>query len=216
MQRLGVCVPVLMLLFCVGCQRAEPPVAVQPTPQRALPHRDGFKPIGGIEGENLSYDRSRLPAKVVGALGLEPGMRVADVGAGRGYLTFRIADAVGASGRVVATDVDSDAVETLKIRAEGQPRVSVRQVTEEDPGLAPGAFDLIVMSEVDHFLHDRVAFLKKMRAALAPGGRLAVTHTRALRPQLEAAAREAGFAVTSEFDELPDHYLLIFSPVVGP
>ncbi len=220
MQRLAFWV----LVLSFGCQRVDSSAAVKPPTvsmvaappaHRALPPRDGFKPIGGIEGENPSYDRSRLPAKVVGALGLVPGLRVADVGAGRGYLTFRIADAVGSSGRVVATDVDGDAVETLKIRAEGWPQVSVRQVSEADPGLEPGGYDLILMSEVDHFLHDRVGFLTKIRAALAPDGRLAVTHARALRPPLEAAARQAGFVVASEFGELPDHYLLIFTPVVG-
>ena len=222
MQRLGSLVLISMLALPLGCQRADPPAEVKPAAvvaapvvHRPLPRRDGFKPIGGIEGENPSYDRSRVPEKVVGALGLKPGLRVADVGAGRGYLTFRIADAVRPSGRVVATDVDEDAVETLKIRAEGRPEVSVRQTSEENPGLEAGAYDLILMSEVDHFLHDRVTFLIKLRAALAPGGRLAVTHARALRPPLEAAARQAGFAVASEFDELPDHYLLIFAPVVG-
>ncbi len=191
-----------------GCQRPAP----APPPALALPPRDTFKPIGGIEGENPSYDRQRTPEKIVGALGLKPGQRVADVGAGRGYLTFRLADAVGPSGHVIATDVDEDALATLKARAASRPEVTVRQAQPDAPGLEAGAYDLILMSEVDHFLADRVAFLKQLKPALAPGGRLAVTHTRQLRAPLEAAAKQAGFEVVTDFDGLSDHYLLIFTP----
>jgi 2-polyprenyl-3-methyl-5-hydroxy-6-metoxy-1,4-benzoquinol methylase len=177
-----------------------------------VPHHGGFKPIGGIEGNNPGYDASRAPAKVVAALGLTAGQRVADVGAGRGYLTLRLADAVGAKGRVVATDVDDDAIATLQERTKGRAQVSVRKTRPDDPMLEAGAYDLILLSEVDHFLHDRLAFLRKLKGALAPNGHLAVTHVRAMRPPLETAAREAGFVVASEYDGLPDHYLLIFAP----
>ncbi len=202
----------LLLLFVVSCKQS-PAANVPDASAPPEPSDHGFKAIGGIEGENPGFDRQREPGKIVAALGLKPGQRVADVGAGRGYLTFRLADAVGPSGHVLATDVDDDAVATLKLRAAARPEITVRQVQPDVPGLEPGAYDLILMSEVDHFLSDRVAFLRHLKTALAPGGRLAVTHTRALRAPLEAAAKEAGFAIQTDFDGLSDHYLLIFVSV---
>ncbi|MGC4079590.1 MAG: class I SAM-dependent methyltransferase [Rubrivivax sp.] len=209
----------LSILTIAACRPSETrPVSEEPAasavePPRSaptMPPRDPFKPIGGIEGENPAYDRSRRPAEIVAALDLKPGYKVADLGAGRGYLTFRLADAVGPHGRVVATDVDGDAVQTLLARAAGRTGVIVRRARPDDPGLEPSTYDLVLMSEVDHFLSDRVAYLAKVKGALAPGGRIAVTHARALRAPLEAAALEAGLSVVRDYDALPNHYLLVF------
>jgi ubiquinone/menaquinone biosynthesis C-methylase UbiE len=159
-------------------------------------------------------DRFRQPGRVIAAFGLAPGQRVADVGAGRGYLTFRIADAVGPTGRVVATDIDERALATLRARAAGRPEVVVRKVAPDDPGLEPAAFDRVVLSAVDQYLADREAYLRKLRAALAPGGRLAVVNRRSFRAPLLEAAGRAGFVVVSQVDDLPVDYLVVLAP--GP
>ncbi len=195
-----------------GGPAAAPPAEATRAPSEA---RGGFKAIGGVEGESPAYDRSRQPAHVVAALGLRPGQRVADLGAGLGYLTFRLAEAVGPAGRVVATDVDDDAVRELRARAAPVAAIEVRKAAPDDPGLEPGAYDLVLMSEVDHFLADRVAFLTKLRPALAPGGRVAVTHVRALKAPLVEAAERAGYAVVDGFDGLPDHYLVFLQPLAS-
>jgi ubiquinone/menaquinone biosynthesis C-methylase UbiE len=157
-----------------------------------------------------AFDRYRQPERVIAALGLELGRRVADVGAGRGYLTFRLAAAVGPKGRVVATDIDDAALDAL--RAHHADNVVVRKVAPDDPGLEAGSFDLIFLSEVDQYLPERVAYLRKLRAALAPGGRLAVTNRRGFRPALLTAADEAGYAVVGEITDLPNHFLVILRP----
>lgn len=160
--------------------------------------------------DRANRDRFRQPERVIAALGLAPGARVADVGAGRGYLTFRLARAVGPSGRVVATDIDERALDALR-RGAG-PQVVVRRVQPDDPGLEAGGFDLVLLSEVDHSLRDRVDYLRRLRPALAPGGRLAVTNRRAFRaPLLEAAAR-AGYTVVGEVTDLPSHFLVFLRP----
>jgi ubiquinone/menaquinone biosynthesis C-methylase UbiE len=148
---------------------------------------------------------------VVAALGLSKGQRVADVGAGRGYLTFRLADAVGPTGRVVATDIDDAALAALRAHP-SRANVVVRKVARDDPGLEPSAYDLILLSEVDHYLADRVDFLRKLRPALAAGGRLAVTNRRAFRAPVLAAAARAGYAVGAEVADLPAHFLIFLAP----
>ncbi|WP_224243151.1 class I SAM-dependent methyltransferase [Hyalangium gracile] len=168
--------------------------------------------VGGVEGVNPTYDRSRQPAKFVAELKIAPGQRIADVGAGLGYFTVRLSDAVGPTGQVVATDINDEVLSRLRARVSDRKNVVVRKVPPDDPGLEEGTYDLIILSEVDHFLADRVAYLTKLRSALAPNGRLAVTHVRAMRPPLVAAAQSAGYAVVSEYDGLPDHYLLFLQP----
>jgi SAM-dependent methyltransferase len=157
-------------------------------------------------------DRLRQPERILAALALAPGQRVADVGAGSGYLTFRLADAVGASGRVVATDIDEGALAALRAHRPARANVVVRQVAPDDPGLEPASFDLVLLSEVDHYLPDRVVYLRKLRAALAPGGRIAVTNRRSFRALLIAAAERAGYAVAGEARDLPAHFLVFLRP----
>ncbi|MBL8949704.1 MAG: methyltransferase [Myxococcaceae bacterium] len=171
----------------------------------------GFKAIGGLEGENPGLDAQVDPAGLVKQLALEAGQRVADIGARRGYYVRRFSDAVGPDGSVVVTDVDDDALAALAAQAAGRKNVQVRRAAPDVSGLEDGTYDLVFMSGVDHFLHDRVAYLTALKRALKPGGRIAVTHTQALKAPLAQAAREAGLVVIGGEDR-PDFYLLIFRP----
>ncbi len=173
---------------------------------------DGMRAIGAVEGRNASYDEQRQPARVVAALQLREGWRVADVGAGLGYFEPRLSAAVGPSGMVVATDVDPVALQGLCASTADLTNVDVRRTPLEDPQLEPGTYDLILLSEVDHFLHDRVGYLRKLASALAPDGTLAVTHARAMKEPLLAATTAAGLHVVREVDDLPDHYLVFVRP----
>jgi predicted methyltransferase len=157
-------------------------------------------------------DRFRRPDRVVAALGLAKGQRVADVGAGRGYLTFRLAEAVGPTGRVVATDIDDAALGALRAHKPAPGNIVARRVSPDDPGLEAGAYDLVLLSEVDHYLPDRVAYLRKLHAALAPGGRIAVTNRRAFRTLVLDAAERAGYALAGEVTDLPVHFLVFLKP----
>ncbi|RKH27017.1 class I SAM-dependent methyltransferase [Corallococcus praedator] len=193
-----------------GARQDVPPAAAQAATPEAPAELHG---VGGVEGVDPAYDQSRQPSRFVAALGLSPGQRIADVGAGLGYFTLRLSDAVGPTGRVVATDINDEALKQLRQRVFGRKNVEVRKVTPDTPGLEPGTYDVILLAEVDHFLPDRVAFLESLRPALTPNGRIAVTHLRAMRPPLVAAAQAAGYAVVSEFNDLPVHYLLFLQPV---
>jgi cyclopropane fatty-acyl-phospholipid synthase-like methyltransferase len=152
---------------------------------------------------HAGYEAYRQPERLVQALAIAPGQRVADVGAGRGFLTGRLAVAVGARGQVVATDIDPAALAAIPHAA----NVETRLVRADDPGLEHGAYDRILVAEVDHYLADRVAWLRKLAPALAPGGFIAVTNRVTYRTAMREAATQAGLRVTEVPAELPAHFL---------
>ncbi len=147
------------------------------------------------------------------ALHIMPGAVVADVGAGGGYLTHRLAAAAGPNGRVVATDIDGSSLQRIGASAPGEAPITTRTVAPDAPNLEPGRYDLILLSEVDQLLADREAYLRLLVPALKPGtGRVAVSNRRVHRAALLAAAERAGLALRSEYDVLPAHFLIEVAP----
>ena len=133
---------------------------------------------------------------------------MADVGAGRGFLTTRLAAAVGAGGHVVATDIDGVALAAIPRTANLETRV----VQAGDPGLEPGAYDRILVAEVDHYLADRTDYLRRLGRALKPGGFIAVTNRLSYRVPLVAAAAAAGLRVTDLSPAPPVHFFVKLEP----
>ncbi|MDB4968049.1 MAG: hypothetical protein JWN44_3738 [Myxococcales bacterium] len=158
----------------------------------------------GVDREAAQYEAYRQPQKIVAALRLAPGQRVADVGAGRGFLTTRLAAAVSPGGHVVATDVDAAALAAIP-RANG---VETRVVAAADPGLEPAAYDRILVADTDHYFDDRAAWLRRAAVALKPAGFIAVTNRVTHRAALVAAAEAAGLRVTEEPVALPAHFFV--------
>ncbi len=113
---------------------------------------------------------------MVAALELEPGTRIADLGAGGGYFTFRFSDAVGDGGSVLALDVDPDLTDYVRERAarEGRGNVTSVLVGPDDPGLQASSVDVIFLSNVYHHLEDRTEYFAGLRGALAEGGRVVI------------------------------------------
>jgi predicted methyltransferase len=159
-------------LLGLGCSRA--PTAPSSTESKAsLAATSAQAPESEARPQ---VDRYRRPDVVMAALALRPGMVVADVGAGAGYFTLRIARAVGAEGHVVATEINRGALGELERRARGAglAQVETRVVEPAVPGLEAGRYDLIFLAEVDQLLADRTAFFAALLPALKPGGRLVV------------------------------------------
>jgi ubiquinone/menaquinone biosynthesis C-methylase UbiE len=150
-------------------------------------------------------DALRRPEELIAALGITPGQTVADVGAGDGYLTWRLAREVGPDGHVVATDVDPRALARLSGRA---PGVETRLTGARDPGLEDGRYDLILLAQVDHLLADRAEFLARLARALRPGGRIAVANRRPYLAPLVDAATRAGLTSREVGVELPAQHLV--------
>ena len=160
----------------------------------------------------VDQDRYRRPDDLVAALHFAPGATVADVGAGGGYLTHRLAARAGTRGRVVATDVDGDALGRIGAPAAGEAPIETRRVAPDQPGLEAGAYNLILLSEVDHLLGDRAAYFTKLAHALAPGGRIAIINRRVHRAAALAAAERAGLTTASEYTQLPTDFLVEVKP----
>jgi predicted methyltransferase len=169
--------------------------------------------------EGFGRDRWQQPDRVVADLALAPGARVADLGAGGGYFTFRLARAVGPSGVVYAADVDPDMVEYLAEQAakQGQGNIHPVLAATADPRL-PERVNLVFTSNTYHHLERRVVYFGALRErALAPGGRVAIVE---FRPEVtsHATAREtieqemtaAGFRLEKSFDYLERQHFLVF------
>ena len=126
--------------------------------------------------EGFRRDAWQKPDEVVAALGIEPGDQVADIGAGGGYFTFRLADAVGEAGRVYAVDVDDDMIGYLRERVadEGHPQVEVVRGEYGDPLLPDGRIDLVFSCDTYHHLEGRTQYFSDLRADLAPGAQVAI------------------------------------------
>ncbi|RUL88557.1 class I SAM-dependent methyltransferase [Tautonia sociabilis] len=186
-------------------------------------------------GANWLMRPSRIeeerPDEMLDALGIEPGMIVADVGAGVGYHSLKMADRVGPEGVVYATDVQPQMLRMLQQRARRAGVSNVRPVlvTQEDPGLPEGEIDLILMVDVYHEVSDPEATLRGLRSALKPGGRLVLVEFRAEDPtvpikpehkmtveQARAEIEPQGFRLKEVLDFLPWQHIIIFEkPAAG-
>ncbi len=117
-------------------------------------------------------DEWQQPAHVVELLQLEPGMTVADLGAGTGYFVPHLSSAVGESGHVLALDTEPAMVEHMRRRFEeaGLENAEARVVEPGDPGLSPSSVDRILVVDTWHHIEDRPDYAGRLRSALRPGG----------------------------------------------
>ena len=178
----------------------------------------------GYEPEDR--DAWQKPGAVIAALAIEPGQRVADIGSGGGYFSFRLAEAVGPEGRVYAVDIDDGLLAYVAEQARRRGLDAIRTVRAEpdDPKL-PEPVDLVFVSNTYHHLDDRPEYFGRLRAKLRPGGRVAlVEYTgesgfftglfghHSDRELIEREMREAGYALEAAHDFLPRQHFLIFAP----
>jgi ubiquinone/menaquinone biosynthesis C-methylase UbiE len=134
--------------------------------------------------ERPEREREERTEHLLGMLRVEPGMTVADIGAGSGYFTRRLARLVGDGGRVMATDIQPEMLEILDrgLLAEGIENVGMVLGRVDDAGLAPSSVDLILLVDVYHEFDHPWEMLRSMRRALRPGGRVALVEYRANDP----------------------------------
>jgi len=176
--------------------------------------------------DDPARDAWQKPDEVVAAMAIAPGMTAVDLGAGTGYFEGRLSAAVGASGKVIATDLEPNLVAHMRARAEreGWANVEVRQVTAADPGLAAGEADRILIVDVWHHVEgDRGAFARSLATALRPGGTITVVdftleaeqgparHHRLSPEAMIAELTAGGLRAEVVAETLPDHYIVVAS-----
>lgn len=175
----------------------------------------GPGPEGRGDGDRAAWQQ---PGRVVGSLGIRQGDIIADLGSGEGYFTFRLAGATGPSGRVYAVDVDGSALGVIRREAmrRGCANVATIRSGEKDPRLPRGGVDLIFFCNAYHCVTDRADFLRRLRSALRPGGRVAILDFRGRGEHAmpEATIRremlDAGFRLERSFDYLEKQSFQIF------
>lgn len=159
----------------VSCDVAEEdrPVTSQDFPR-------AYRPVSDLSGNAFSTEQVRDDRNeaetVMDQAAITEGMTVADIGAGEGYYTVRLAERVGEDGRVLAQDIDDAVLRRLgsRVERERHDNVSVARGGIDDPGLPAGSFDRIFMVHMYHEITEPYAFIWRMRPALREGGQVIV------------------------------------------
>jgi predicted methyltransferase len=198
---------------------ASSPVFAQQPHGRLFPPQD----LGLLEGPDR--DAWQKPEQIMDALAIADGSSVADIGAGAGWFTIRLARRVGPRGTVYAQDVQRQMLEAIRRRVarEGLRNVDTRLGQGSDPNLPQHALDAVLVVDVYPEVDDRVAFLRNLTEALKPNGRLGIVNfmpgrggpgpvgeegVRVDASVVEADAKAAGLRVLARAD-LPYQYLLV-------
>ena len=167
----------LAVLFALAaCQQAED--TSRPPTSREFPR--AYRPVSAAVSNAFSNEQTRDDRReaqtVMDLADIRPGMTVADIGAGEGYYTVRLAERVGRRGRVLAEDIDRDALARLANRVETErlQNVSIKLGTEDDPRMPASSFDRVFMIHMYHEVAEPYAFLWRLRPSLRPGGQVIV------------------------------------------
>lgn len=188
--------PLLLLAACAALSacKQEPVDLDRPETSREFPR--AFRPVSKLGGNSVSTEQARddrnEASTVMELANIRQGMTVADIGAGEGYYTVRLAERVGMDGRVLAQDIDPDALRRLGSRVEEErlDNVSIKLGDIDDPRLPANSFDRIFMVHMYHEVTEPYAFLWRLRPALREGGQVIVVDVdrpadqHGLRPQL--------------------------------
>jgi ubiquinone/menaquinone biosynthesis C-methylase UbiE len=139
--------------------------------------------------DRASSEREEAPDQALQLIGIHAGMVVADVGAGTGYMTTRLAELVGPTGRVYANDLQPQMLRIVqdKTRAAGLSNVEIVQGTETDTRLPENAIDLVLLVDVYHEMWHPQEMLRSIRRSLKPSGELVLVEYRKEDPTIPIA-----------------------------
>jgi SAM-dependent methyltransferase len=191
-----------------------------------LEHGRLFPPenLGLLEGPDRAIWQK--PDQIMDALGIADGSKVADIGAGAGWFTIRLARRIGPNGVVYSTDVQREMLDVIRRRVAREGLQNVRLLQGEDSSLGlpvKGELDAVLVVDVYPEVKDRVTFLRNLATALKPDGRIGIVNyklggggpgpapsegVRVAQAIVETDAREAGLRIRRA-ESLPYQYLLI-------
>jgi ubiquinone/menaquinone biosynthesis C-methylase UbiE len=160
-------------LILAGC-RAQPS-----EPQFPAAHRDVAPTVSDTFSTEDARDRLGEAEQVMELAGVKPGMSVADIGAGEGYYTVRLARVVGPKGRVLAEDIAPDVRDQLsdRIQRERLDNVAVKLGTADNPMLPAASFDRLFLVHMYHEVQSPYAFLWHLREGVKPDGLIIVVES---------------------------------------
>jgi predicted methyltransferase len=205
------------------------PVRAQQPGVHPVSGRVYAQPMGVAGAEWLDRrerDVEEEPDQGIRLLRVQKGSSVADIGAGSGYMTVRLAKAVGPTGKVYANDLQPGMLQLLQAAVAKAKLTNVIPVlgTVDDPKLPPESLDLAIMVDVYHEFSEPQKMLAGLKQALKPGGRLALFEYRAedpdvpIRPehkmtkaQVKLELEHEGFKQQRVFDDLPRQHLIVFT-----
>ncbi|HTL00571.1 MAG TPA: class I SAM-dependent methyltransferase [Vicinamibacterales bacterium] len=189
-----------------------------------------FAAVMGYQGADWLDRAERVteeePDMALDAIKLVQGSTVADVGAGSGYMTVKMAKRVGPGGKVYANDIQPEMLARLRQRLVREKITNVEMVlgTADDPKLPPAALDLILMVDVYHEFSEPQTMLQRMRDALKPDGRLVLLEYRKEDPAIpirlehKMSVAEAkleveaeGYTLSKVDEVLPRQHILVFA-----
>ena len=165
------------------------------------------------------------PDKAIALLNIAKGATVADIGAGNGYMTWRLAERVGPTGKVYANDIQPEMLQMLRENMLQRKLKNVETVLGkfDDPKLPPNTMDLVLLVDVYHEFNAPQQMLRGIREALKPDGRLVLLEYRGedpsvpIRPehkmtvaQVRAELEPEGYRVDRVLEDLPRQHILIF------
>jgi precorrin-6B methylase 2 len=169
--------------------------------------------------------REEAPDRALQLIGVTPGMTVADIGAGTGYMTMRIAGLVGPTGKVYANEIQPAMLRVIEAKARQQQlaNVEVVQGGEDETHLPASVVDLALLVDVYHELRRPQAMLQSIRGSLKPNGRLVLIEYRKEDPSLPIAdthrmsvveirteIQAEGFSFDRRIEELPRQHIMVF------
>ncbi|HEX9945472.1 MAG TPA: class I SAM-dependent methyltransferase [Thermoanaerobaculia bacterium] len=215
-----------LLLALIACGAPLPADGKRaPAPKRQPANVMSFEGAAWLEREGR--DQAEKPEIVLAAMELRGGMTVAEIGAGTGFFTRRLARAVGPRGKVYAVDIQPEMLNLLKQYAarEGIGNIVPVLGTDTDPRLPKRGIDRILLVDVYHEFQKPEAMLARIRDSLAPGGTVTLVEYRLEgdtashinikhRMSVEQVLPEwsaAGFELANQIETLPSQHIFIFS-----
>jgi ubiquinone/menaquinone biosynthesis C-methylase UbiE len=238
-----------VLLISIGCSKLQAADPSQPTPPPTYEYRPGsFDGTGkwfvdreiahfmSHQGapwlEREERETEEAPNRLVSALSLKPGYQVGDVGAGSGYLTWRMARVVGPTGKIYANDIQPEMISFLRtnLLVRGITNVVPVLGTTTDPRLPDNTLDLILLVDVYHECDHPLEMTRRMTDALKPGGRLVFVEYRGeerwipIKPLHKMTAAQVRkemalhprLAFVENLTNLPRQHILIFQKKTAP
>jgi ubiquinone/menaquinone biosynthesis C-methylase UbiE len=238
-----------VLLISIGFSELQAADSSQPTPAPTYDYRPGsFDGTGKwfVDSEIAHFmshqgapwlereerETEEAPNRLVSALSLKPGYQVGDVGAGSGYLTWRMARVVGPTGKIYANDIQPEMISFLRtnLLVRGITNVVPVLGTTTDPRLPENTLDLILLVDVYHECDHPLEMTRRMTDALKPGGRLVFVEYRGeerwipIKPLHKMTAAQVRkemalhprLAFVENLTNLPRQHILIFQKKTAP